>query len=31
MGEELLEGLKVPGEDHVKAEQTDVQQVISEH
>jgi hypothetical protein len=31
MGEELLEGLKVPGEDHVKTKQADVQQVISEH
>jgi hypothetical protein len=30
MGEELLEGLKVPGEDHVKTKQADVQQVISE-
>jgi hypothetical protein len=31
MGEELFDGLKVPGEDHVKAKQADVQQVISEH
>jgi hypothetical protein len=31
MGEELLEGLEVPGEDNVKTKQTDVQQVISEH
>jgi hypothetical protein len=31
MGEELLEGLEVSGEDHVKTKQTDVQQVISEH
>jgi hypothetical protein len=31
MGEELLEGLEVSGEDHVKPKQAHVQQVISEH